>query len=98
MPKIEIALGGRTRNVDKRVADYLVKKGRGSYVTRDLRAAPPTVPVVPVPAAPPTVPVAPVPAATADVAPVETVPVVEVPKSTLSTAEAKARREARKQK
>lgn len=85
MPKIEIAVGGRTRNVDKRVADYLVKKGRGSYVTRALRAAPPTVVAVEAPPAPP------VTTGTAAVA-------VEAPKSTLSTAEAKARREASKQK
>lgn len=96
MPKIEIALSGRTRSVDKRVADYLVKKGRGAYVTRDLRAAPVAQPaaVVVAPA------VDPVPASAPEgVAPVAApAAVVEIPKSVVSTAEAKARREASKQK
>lgn len=96
MPKIEIALSGRTRSVDARVADYLVKKGRGAYVTRDLRAAPVAQPaaVVVAPA------VAAAPAGAPSVSAPATAPaaVVETPKSVVSTAEAKARREASKQK
>ena len=90
MPKIEIALSGRTRSVDARVADYLVKKGRGTYVTRDLRAAPVAQPAA-VAAAPA---VDPVPAS----APAVPAVAVEIPKSVVSTAEARARREASKQK
>lgn len=82
MPKVEIALGGRTRNVDVRVAEYLVKKGRGAYATRDMRAAPPA----PVVAKEPEVEAPPAPV------------VAEPPKPTVSTAEAKARREASKHK
>jgi len=50
MPKIPFTSNaGYTRLVDERVAAHLVKKGRGTYETRDMQAVQPQPKLIPVP-------------------------------------------------
>lgn len=90
MPKVEIkTTAGRSLVVDQRIADYLERRGRATYATRDLRAQVKgtNAPVVPKELMPEAVTPEPV-----------KLPEEVVPKTTVSTEEAKARREASKRK